>query len=202
MKLKLILTTAIAGVALALPSVSVAATPPSQSAQFTFLSQSAIYNPLTGEVTFKVLFNQEPDFFTADSLGRQANSFQFFIVGDPSLPYPYLYDSLIYGEGIHLTPDLIPILNGNGTFRGEVPYTLNGPELTFSAPFSLISNRPDPSDVPYYQFQTYEYGALTGSVLIAHILVLTGKDQCHNGGWAQFGFKNQGQCIAFVNHGP
>jgi hypothetical protein len=30
----------------------------------------------------------------------------------------------------------------------------------------------------------------------------TSKDQCNGGGWKQFGFKNQGQCIAFVNHGP
>jgi hypothetical protein len=28
----------------------------------------------------------------------------------------------------------------------------------------------------------------------------TNKDQCKNGGWASFGFRNQGQCIAWVNH--
>ena len=33
--------------------------------------------------------------------------------------------------------------------------------------------------------------------------VPTSKDQCKNGGWRNFPqFKNQGQCIAFVNHGP
>jgi hypothetical protein len=30
----------------------------------------------------------------------------------------------------------------------------------------------------------------------------TRKDQCKNGGWRRFGFKNQGQCIRFVTHGP
>ena len=25
------------------------------------------------------------------------------------------------------------------------------------------------------------------------------KDDCRNGGWARFGFKNQGECIAWVN---
>jgi hypothetical protein len=30
----------------------------------------------------------------------------------------------------------------------------------------------------------------------------TTNDQCKNGGWAQFGFKNQGQCVAFVQRGP
>ena len=34
--------------------------------------------------------------------------------------------------------------------------------------------------------------------------VPTGKDQCKNGGWRTFGpmFKNQGQCVAFVERGP
>lgn len=31
--------------------------------------------------------------------------------------------------------------------------------------------------------------------------VPTSKEQCEHGGWAQFGFKNQGQCVKFVNHG-
>ena len=30
----------------------------------------------------------------------------------------------------------------------------------------------------------------------------TSKDQCKRGGWAQFGFRNQGQCVAFVERGP
>jgi hypothetical protein len=30
----------------------------------------------------------------------------------------------------------------------------------------------------------------------------TSKNQCKDGGYRQFGFKNQGQCIAFVNRGP
>jgi DNA-binding beta-propeller fold protein YncE len=34
-------------------------------------------------------------------------------------------------------------------------------------------------------------------------LGLSSKDQCKDGGWRNFPqFKNQGQCIAFVNHGP
>jgi hypothetical protein len=30
----------------------------------------------------------------------------------------------------------------------------------------------------------------------------TTKGQCRNDGWRQFGFKNQGQCIAYVERGP
>ena len=36
---------------------------------------------------------------------------------------------------------------------------------------------------------------------IAFLPPLTEKDQCKDGGWANFGFKNQGQCIKFVNTG-
>jgi hypothetical protein len=30
----------------------------------------------------------------------------------------------------------------------------------------------------------------------------TSKHQCKHGGWVQFGFKNQGQCVAFVQRRP
>jgi hypothetical protein len=30
----------------------------------------------------------------------------------------------------------------------------------------------------------------------------TSKEQCKKGGWASFGFRNQGQCVAFVERGP
>jgi hypothetical protein len=28
------------------------------------------------------------------------------------------------------------------------------------------------------------------------------KEDCKRGSWSRFGFKNQGQCVAAVNHGP
>ena len=41
------------------------------------------------------------------------------------------------------------------------------------------------------------------AVVVARSPVLTSKAQCKNGGWRDFHqFKSQGQCIAFVNHGP
>jgi hypothetical protein len=45
-----------------------------------------------------------------------------------------------------------------------------------------------------------------GPLSIGDILVVdapplpTSKQQCKHGGWAQYGFKNQGQCIKFVTH--
>jgi len=39
-------------------------------------------------------------------------------------------------------------------------------------------------------------------VQISYTPVPTSKDPCKNGGWQQFGFMNQGQCIRFVTRGP
>src|SRR6476620_4079528 len=70
-------------------------------AAFMFTSESATYNSVTGNVQFTVEFNQVPDFVT--------DSFQYFIVGDPSLQYPALYDAII--RGAEITADSLPIRN-------------------------------------------------------------------------------------------
>jgi hypothetical protein len=41
----------------------------------------------------------------------------------------------------------------------------------------------------------------SGDIKVVDAQAPTTKDQCKGDGWKQFGFKNQGQCIAFVNHG-
>jgi hypothetical protein len=42
-----------------------------------------------------------------------------------------------------------------------------------------------------------------GDITITDALsVPTSKEQCQNGGYTSFGFKNQGQCVAFVQRGP
>jgi hypothetical protein len=56
-------------------------------------------------------------------------------------------------------------------------------------PFPFIPIRPQP----------IEAGDIT--VVDAQPLPIT-KEQCTDGGWKQFGFKNQGQCIAFLERGP
>src|SRR5438046_356527 len=71
-------------------------------AAFMFVSESVLFNSATGQAQFTIAFNQPPDFFTLDTVGRQANSFQYFIVGDPGLTYPDLYDSIIRAEEIHI----------------------------------------------------------------------------------------------------
>lgn len=142
---------------------------------FIALSESAIYNPATGEVQFKIVFNQKPDFFTTDSEGCRVNSFQYFVVGDSSLPYPSNYDAIIRGEEIHATIDTIrirnaapsdlndPLSGGWGTIRGEVPYTIAGRVLRFLVRLSLITNQSDVQSISY-RLETYQFCSLTGFV--------------------------------------
>ena len=146
--------------------------PITASAVFIFQSESAIFEPAADKVQFTIGFNQPPD-FTVNSQGRQANSFQYFIVGDSSLPYPAKYDSIIRGEEIHLSADTLRIRNsvppdsgpitvtgGWGAVRGEVPFSLNGNTLTFSTPLSLISDHSLNGTVAY-RLESYEFGSLT-----------------------------------------
>ena len=70
--------------------------------EFKFTKQSAIFERKSGDVKFSITFNQRPDFYTVDSVGRQADSFQYFIVGDQNLSYPYNYDSIIRDEDVNI----------------------------------------------------------------------------------------------------
>ena len=141
--------------------------------EFQISSESAKYNAATDSVTFRIVFSEVPDFITTDEYGRQADSFQYFIVGDPTLPYPENYDSIIRGDEIDVAARLLPIRNaypqddtglpesgGWGTIRAWVPFTLHGRVLMFSAPLAAISDQTGASSVSY-ELQTYMFGALT-----------------------------------------
>lgn len=67
-------------------------------------SESAVVNLDAKEVLFTIDFNRVPDFFTLDQVGRQADSFQYFIDPSGELPIfrpPSAYSnlsSIIRGE--------------------------------------------------------------------------------------------------------
>lgn len=121
-------------------------------AEFTIVSNSAVFDPLNQSVLFTLEFSEPPDFLTVDPFGRQTDSFQYYIVGDPNLPYPQFYDTIIRGEEIHITRDTIRVRNAFppalddpnsgdwGSIRGTVPFTLSGSIVTFLAPLSMISD--------------------------------------------------------------
>jgi hypothetical protein len=200
-------------VAAALLAPGAAAQAPSP---LTAVSESAIYDPATGRVTFTLAFNRAPDFRTVDEFGRQADSFQYYILGDLSLPYPAYYDSIIRGEEIHVVPGLLrirdplpsnpdPATGGWGPIRGEVPYRLEGSVLTFSVDLSTISDHSVDGRFSYELLLT-QFGASTQFIQNQSVVRPSGptsKEQCTNGGWRNFtGFKNQGDCVSWVaTHG-
>ena len=46
------------------------------------------------------------------------------------------------------------------------------------------------------------YPLTSGDITVVDAQVPTILDQCLNDGWRQYGFANQGHCIAFVYYGP
>jgi hypothetical protein len=55
-----------------------------------------------------------------------------------------------------------------------------------------------PTPVPFYSNFPF-----TGDLVVVDAPPSpTSKDQCKNGGYAQYGFTNHGQCVAFVQRGP
>ena len=50
----------------------------------------------------------------------------------------------------------------------------------------------------YTPGSAYWLGSLTSLVVMKN--GPTTKQECKNGGWKAFGFKNQGQCVKYVNH--
>ena len=154
MKLKLILTMAIVGVALVLPSASSAA--PASAAQPT-LSIERNCEAIPAANTVNVILSGFPAF----------TPFQATLEFDGSGIGP-----------IQLTTD------ENGSFDSStVGFVGNFEPVTFTA--TII----------------WAGGTLTESLFV-DCSQPASKQECKNGGWQHFPqFKNQGQCIAFVNPG-
>ena len=56
--------------------------------------------------------------------------------------------------------------------------------------------------VPVFGAVTAGSGSPQGATVSQYQYGPTSKEDCKKGGWKQFGFKNQGQCIKYVNHHP
>jgi hypothetical protein len=142
-----------------------------KAAEFTLVSESAVFNPGTSLINFTLQFNQPPDFFTVDEFDRQANSFQYFIIGQPDLHYPDNYDAIVRGEEIHITGDKLRIRSvspsdpmpgsgGWGAIRDSAPFSVNGNTMTFSAPWNALSNHGINGNMAFH-WETYEFGGFT-----------------------------------------
>jgi hypothetical protein len=137
--------------------------------------ESAVYDPETGNVDFTVRFNRGPNFRKVDQYGRRADSFQYFIVGDDTLPYPQNFDAIIRGDEIQLRSRLLPIRNsapsdpdpaagGWGTIRATIPFQLHGNVLTFSAALTTLTDHSTDGRFTYI-LETYNFGSVVDHIV-------------------------------------
>jgi hypothetical protein len=193
-KLKLILTTAIVGVALALPSTSNAAppSPPPTQDSVTLTGGPAE----VGFFTFTVL---AIDATSGPSGEDPSGQVDFFVFPDT-------------GSTVHIQGPVtcLAVTGNTATINvedqiqsvfGIVTVQVVDDQLdTFDAlPIGRAPtdcSPPPPSGLPTALF------AGTGDITVVDAQPPpTNKEQCKKGGWRNFPqFKNQGQCVAFVNH--
>jgi hypothetical protein len=186
--MKLILATAIVGTVLALPTTSSAAPPPSPTFQDSV--------SLTGGVAHVGAFSIETLNASSGPSGENpTGNVSFNVVG---LLFPI--------DG----PVTCLAVNGNSaTINAQdqdfgvitVQVVDSQPDTFDSAPTGLSGRAPtDCSPLP----PTGAGGPVSGGdiTVVDAQPPPTRTQECKNGGWKQFGFKNQGQCIAFVNQSP
>lgn len=136
---------------------------------------------------FDLNFDSAPDFFTTDSYGRQADSFQMFVISD-NLPVELstfyrasagevVRDDLtvIRGDEINESSQMRvreivanydfstdPSSGGWGPALGQGPFVLDDTQLTFILPLASLK---DSDGLFYYYLETYSFGGITGDTL-------------------------------------
>jgi hypothetical protein len=154
--------------ALLLPGMRLAADP------VGITSQSAIYDAQQEIVNFTLTFTQAPDFYTLDGDGNPANSFQYRFLGDLSREYPANYASIVTGDELHISDGIAvrnsspassdPGSGGWGSLRGLLPFTLDGATLSFSAPFSVLTDFEN-DGVLNFELDSFNYGTVNDHIL-------------------------------------
>jgi hypothetical protein len=211
---RLLITVLAVGLGAMLPVSSAAA---QATCGLCLRSQSAVFDPDTGQVTFRMVFTKVPDFETRDEFGRPAEGFQYYIVGDRSLPYPRNFDTIIRQEEIGIPDGMLRIRNaypsdpdprsgGWGTIRADIPYQLDRRVLIFSVDLGVVSDHSTDGHFNY-ELQLGGYGGITQFLRTESTvgpLRPTKKRECRNGGWRIFApaFKNKRQCLRSVATAP
>jgi hypothetical protein len=191
MKLTLILTMAIVGTALALPGIASAA-PPAPTFQDSV--------SLTGDPA---------EFENSDcNCGLFIDVWKLTATSGPNGENP-TGEIAWTGNGIvdHGPITCLAVSGNTASFNYVSSFLPGGPIVTGQ----VVDDNPD-------TFSTFLVGRAAtdcspppgvliaqwvrgGDITVIDAQVPTTRDQCLNGGWKQFGFANQGQCIKFVSHG-
>jgi hypothetical protein len=193
MKLKLILTTAIVGVALAFPSVSSAASTPTQDSVTLSGGPATASNAINDFVIYDLNATSGPS-------GENATGHVTMDASTSDHLIPYHLDGGVTCLAVNGNQASINFTDPNLSFFGVIRIQVvdGRPDLFDSFPElgNISATDCTPIAGPGY-----------GQVMNGDISVIdaqpppTTKDQCKGGGWRQFGFANQGLCLAFVNHG-
>jgi hypothetical protein len=221
MKLKLILTTAIVGVALALPASGGGAVafgqqaPPTlsgesfhqdiptitsidcttESLNFTYSATGAATGPYPGTFTESgsMTSTQLSSSFTINSaVGRVTGSKSGLAGVSCAVPVHCSGAAACDGAAFNTLPGGF---SGTDTYEATIR-TASG-AFADNGLFTAVFYRSDSS--PLNGFNSDFLSALASPVPLGP----TSKEQCKNGSWHNYPqFKNEGQCIAFVNHGP
>jgi hypothetical protein len=213
MRLKLILTTAVVGAALALPGSAAAQAPTQDSVTsqsgFPFdVHLDASSGPLgenpTGIVSWHAGGGLGPTWFgDVSCLSVSGNA---AIIGFGDGYFDYVFSQIYWIAGLIRVVDNGPGLDD--TFEW-VELQTGEPSRTFPPVGDPLPGPADCSSFPaggqILSFPLFEnFPELAGDIVVTDAQPFpTSKEQCKNGGWLNFPeFKNQGECVAFVNQGP
>jgi hypothetical protein len=151
---------------------------------FEILSHNVSVDAISRQTTFTVTFNQPPDFFTADELGRPADGFQFFYDSQPTdgeIDFAGDDVAIIRGVEIRVDHDIpirdslnpsgeeFPNAEGWGETRGAVDYQLDGAMLSFTTSWELLG---ETDDVFGYRLFALQEGELTSEVTFLSRIVV------------------------------
>jgi hypothetical protein len=204
MRRKLILTTAIVGAALALPSASSAA-PPAPTLQDSVVltgapADTTFQSPLgimPGPTIQELHATSGPNGENPSGLVRFSNIGPAF--GGPVTCLDVSGDTATIT--FHSDPSIVSVLPlpPINVEENEVVTVTDGQPDTFN----WIAQSTMPIECPFLHILPGSPYQVTppGDITVVDAPPTT-LGQCRNDGWERFGFKNQGQCIAFVNHGP
>jgi hypothetical protein len=200
MKLKLILTTAIVGVALALPSLASAAPPPPPPPQLDTATATGSIGSFTN---IHVDAHSGP---SGENPGGSASFDGTAVIQRPGgverIPFgvsgPVTCLNVTGNEAVIKINAIVDFFGTGFPETWEIKLVDNGGSGSdaFGAQGAIAPADCSGSSVPVFPL-------FVGRAVVFDAKPLpTTKDQCKGDGWKQIGFKNQGQCIAFVNRGP
>jgi hypothetical protein len=206
-KLKLILTTAIVGGALALPSVSSAAPPPPPPPQLDTATATGSVGSGIGSFTnihvdaHSGPSGENPGGFASIDTTVQLQVGSHTVDVDVEISGPVTCLNVTGNAAvIKIDATAVALELGITLHLGvaEIELVDNG-----GSGSDLFSAHPVASSLTDCSGGTADAVPLDGRAVVFDAKPLpTTKDQCKGDGWKQIGFANQGLCLAFVERGP